>query len=84
MSCDKEATNAHNFRNQFIHRGKTTASDADANALLKVIVNPPLEDEAINKLKRMETVASLLLPEGHRFLSHIRKHTTRFDNYERN
>ena len=79
-ACYKEATNALNLQAQFIHGGETAASDADAQELLKVIVNPPLEEESTDNLKRMEIVASALLPKVHRFLSQIREHITRFDN----
>ena len=82
-ACDEEATNSLNLRARFIHGGETAASDADAQALLKVVVNPPLEDESIDNLKRMEVVASVLLPAGHGFLTHLRDHIKIFSNYER-
>ena len=67
-----KATNALNLRAQFIHVGETSVSDADAQALLNVVANPPLVDESIDNLKRMDIVATVLFPEGHGFLSHIR------------
>jgi hypothetical protein len=82
-ACDEEATNALNLRAQFIHGGETAASDADAQALLKIVVNPPLEDESIDNFKRMEVAASVLLPAGHGFLIHLREHITSFTHYER-
>ena len=82
-ACDEEVTNALNLRAQFIHGGDTAASDADTQALLKIVVNPPLEDESIDNIKRMEVVASVLLPPGHGFLTHIREHIKGFDHYER-
>jgi hypothetical protein len=82
-ACDEEVTNALNLRAQFIHGGDTAASDADAQVLLKIVVNPPLEDESIDNLKRMEVIASVLLPPGHEFLTHIREHIKGFDHYER-
>ena len=84
VACDEEATNSLNLWDQFIHGGGVTAvSDANTQALLKVVANLLLKDESINNLKRMEIVTSVLLPEGHGFLSHIREHITCFDNYER-
>ena len=82
-ACDEEATNALNLGAQFIHGGETAASDADTQALLKVVVNPPLEDESINNLKRMEVVAAVLLPAGHGFLNHLREHIMSFGHYDR-
>ena len=82
-ACDEEVTNALNLRAQFIHGGDTAASDADTQALLKIVVNPPLEDESIDNIKRMEVVASVLLPPGHGFLTHIREHIKGFDHCER-
>ena len=82
-ACDEDATNSLNLRAQLIHGGETAASDADAQALLKVVVNPPLEDESIDNLKRMEVVASVLLPAGHGFLTHLRDHIKIFSGYNR-
>ena len=58
-------------------------SDTNAQALLKVVVNLSLEDESIVNLKMMEIVATVLLPDGHGFLSYIREHITRLNNYDR-
>ena len=63
--------------------GKTGVSNADTPALLKGVMNPPLEEESIDNLKRMEIVTCILLPEGHGFLSLIQDHISRFDNYQR-
>ena len=83
-ACDEEATNALNLRAQFIHGGDTAASDSDTQALLKIVVNPPMEDESIDNIKRMEVVASILLPPGHVFLIHLRDHIQGFNQYEQN
>ena len=82
-ACDEEATNALNLRARYVHGGETAASDADVQTLLRLVVKPPLEDESIDNLKRMEIVASVLLPEGHGFLTHLRQHIKRFSDYER-
>ena len=83
-ACYKEATNALNLQAQFIHGGGVTAvSNADLQALLKVVVNPPLKEESIDNLKRMEINATVLLPEGHESISHIQDHIDSFENYER-
>ena len=47
------------------------------------MVNPLLEDERIDNLKRMEIVATFPLTEGHGLISHIREHTTCLTKYER-
>ena len=80
--CDKEATNALNFQAQFIHRGETAASDANTKALLKVVVDPMLEDKSSENLKWMEVVASVLLPMGHGFLAHLRQNINSFSHYD--
>jgi hypothetical protein len=82
-ACHEEATTALNLRARLVHGGETAASDADVQALLKLAVNPPLEDESIDNFKRMEIVASVLLPEGHGFLTHLRDHIKGFTSFER-
>ena len=59
-ACDKEATNTLNLRAQFIHGRDTAASDANTQALLKIVVNLPLEDKSIDNIKRTKVVASVL------------------------
>ena len=83
-ACDEEDTNALNLWAQFILGRETEVSGADAQSLLKVVVHPRLEEESINNLKRMMIVTSVLLTEGHKFLSHIRDHIAFFDNYKQN
>ena len=80
--CYEEATNALNIWAQFIHGVGTAVSDANAQAMLKVVANPPLEGKSIDSLKRMEIVTSVLLPKGHGFLSHIQDHIIRFNDNE--
>ena len=46
-----------------VHGGDTAASQADVQAMIKLEVNPPLEDESIDNFKRMEI-----------FLIHLRDH----------
>ena len=82
-ACDEEARTALNLRARLVHGGDTAASDADVQAMLKLEINPPLEDESIDNFKRMEIVASVLLPEGHGFLVHLREHIRGFKNFER-
>ena len=41
-----------------------------------------MEDESVDNLKRMEVVASVLLPPGHGFLTHLREHIKRFTNFD--
>ena len=81
--CNEGATNVFNLWAKFIHGGETSASNADDQAFLEVVVNLPLEDESIINLNRMEIVASVLLPKVHGFLNHIRDHTTSFNNYKK-
>ena len=66
-----------------MHGGDTAASDTDTQALLKIVVNPPLQDESTDNIKRMEVVASVLLPPGHGFLTHIQELIRGFIHYER-
>ena len=82
-ACEKEATNALNIQDKFIHGGEIAVYYADAQAMMKVVVNISLEDEYINNLKHMDIVAFVLLTEGHRFISHIQEHITSFCNYNR-
>ena len=82
-ACDEEATTALNLRAQYLHGGDTAASDADTQALLKVVVNPPLEDESLDNLLRMEVVGTVLLPPDNGFLVELRKNIKSFENYER-
>ena len=81
-ACDKEAKNALNLQARFIHGGKTEVSETDTQALLKLVVNPPLKDKSINNLKRMEIIATILISEGNEFFSHVRDHIARFNNYD--
>ena len=82
-ACYEEATNALNFWARFVHCGGTAVSNTNAQTLLKVVVNIPLEHESIFNLKRMEIFATVLLPDGHGFLSYIREHITCLNNYQR-
>lgn len=81
VTCVEGGTNAINLRAQVLHRGETVASDAGTHALLKVVVNLPLEDKSIDNLKRMAVVASVVLPQGNGFLAHLQQHIISFGHY---
>ena len=78
---DEEATNNLNARAVSLMGGKTAASDRDTQAILKMVVIPPVGQESIDHLKRMEIVASVLLPPSHPFLDWLRAHIEKFDNF---
>ena len=78
---DEEATNNLNARAVSLMGGKTAASDRDTQAILKMVVIPPVGHESIDHLKRMEIVATVLLPLGHPFLTWLRTHIKKFGNF---
>ena len=78
---DEERTSALNVRAASLMGGRTAASDHDTQAILKMNIIPPVGDDSINHLRRLEIVGSVCLPEDHGFLVWVQQHIKKFNNF---
>ena len=78
----EEQLNLLNLRAEHMIGGKTAASDKDTQEILKITVNPPLDNASLPNLKTMEIHASVILPEGTAFLGHLRTSINVFEGFQ--
>lgn len=79
---DEDHQRVINTQVSLAQSGDNAISHADAKELLKLSVNLPTENKSIDNLKRMEIVASVLLPDKHPFLTYLRDHIKQFDSFQ--
>jgi hypothetical protein len=78
---DKDATNALNVRAVSLMGGKTAAFNHNTQVILKMVVTPPVGDNSINHLRRLDISTSVCLPVGHGFLTWVRTHLSKFNSF---
>ena len=56
-------------------------SDHNTQAITNMTITPPVGDDSIDHLRRLEVVASVCLPAGYGFLVWLQTHITKFDSF---
>jgi hypothetical protein len=80
-ATDVEQQQAVNKEAQLAQEGGMGLSTADAREILKIKVNPPLGDESLDHLKRLDVVCSVVLPPDHTFSQYIKEHLAEMTAY---
>ena len=78
---DEEHQQSVNRQVGLVQSGEHSVSHTDAKDILKVSVNLPRENKSLDNLKRMEILASVLLPDSHPFLTYLRAHVAQFGDF---
>ena len=71
---DEGQQKAVNRRANMMQSGDTAVSDADAQEILKVKVNLPMETKSIDNVRRLDVICSVILPAGHPFRKYVKEH----------
>ena len=78
---NEELQRALNLQARLAQSGHTAVSHADAKEILKVTIQPPRPGKALENLKRLDVVNSVLLPAGHPFRDYIKELRQNFDDF---
>lgn len=78
---DEQQQRALNVRADMTQSGQTAVNDADAQEILKVKVNLPMENQSVDNLERLDVLCHVVLPMGHPFRTFVKEHLEHMKNF---
>ena len=78
---DVSLTRDFNLQSEYVLSGKTSAMDANMQAILSLKINTQLDKDALKNVRRNEILCFVSLPAGHTFLVWIRDFIKSIENY---